>query len=113
MSEPFIVRQGDVLLVSADSIPEDAKPVPRDQGRLVLAYGEVTGHMHQLVGVDTPLTDDDAVMLTTAESATFVRLAKKAQLVHEEHGSIGVPAGTYEVIRQVEYTPWGERRVAD
>ena len=41
------VRQGDVLLVPA-SRPGDAKPVGRDCGRVVLAYGEVTGHAHAI-----------------------------------------------------------------
>jgi hypothetical protein len=37
-------RQGDVLLVAVPAIPEDARPLPRDEGRVVLALGEATGH---------------------------------------------------------------------
>ena len=103
------LRQGDVLLRAIDSIPEQAKPLPRDNGRVVLAYGEVTGHAHQIADPDA----SGAVLLSVAESATFLRLAKKAQLVHEEHGSLDLAPGNYAVYRQVEATPWGERRVAD
>ena len=39
-------RQGDVLVIRVDDVPSSAVSVPRDAGRLVLAYGEVTGHAH-------------------------------------------------------------------
>ncbi len=45
---PFHVRQGDVLVLEIDDIPKDARRVPRDDGRVVLAYGEVTGHAHAI-----------------------------------------------------------------
>ncbi len=48
-----------------------------------------------------------------AESATFLRLAKKAQLVHEEHATIDLAPGTYQVIRQREYSYGESRRVLD
>ena len=41
---PGIIRQGDVLLIRADVDLHGARHVPRDGDRLVLAYGEVTGH---------------------------------------------------------------------
>jgi len=103
-----IYRQGDVLIRRVASIPASAKPTPRDNGRVILAYGEVTGHAHQIA-------DPDAVgaELTVAEAATFLRLTKKAQLVHEEHATLDLPAGTYQVIRQREYTYGESRRVLD
>ena len=97
-------RQGDVLLVRVHRILTAAKIV--SEKVLVLAEGEVTGHAHRIV-------NDDAVMLTTAEGATFVRLAKRAQLVHEEHARIDIAPGTYRVVRQREYEPAGIRRVSD
>ena len=99
-------RQGDVCLIPVATIPKGAKPVKRDNGRVILAYGEVTGHAHAIV-------EDGAVMLTVAEGATFVRLAKKAQLLHEEHATIDLPAGDYEVRTQREYTPAAIVRVRD
>ena len=35
-------RQGDVLIVPVESIPEELDPVDREDGRVVLAHGEVT-----------------------------------------------------------------------
>ena len=97
-------RQGDVLLIRVDHIPEKAKEIACRS--LVLALGEVTGHAHRIV-------DDGAVLLSVRESATFVKLTKKAQLVHEEHAAIDLPVGNYRVVRQREYTPAEIRRVAD
>ena len=101
-----MARQGDVLVVSA-TIPANAKPKERDNGRLILAYGEVTGHAHQI------MDPEGAVLLSVAESATFLRLAKGAQLVHEEHATIDLPAGEYRVIQQREYRYGESVRVRD
>ena len=101
--------QGDVALIPVVSIPAGAREVPRDHGRLVLAYGEVTGHAHV---IDAP--PSEATLLTDAEQRTFLRLVSDAPLVHEEHGRIELSAGTYRVIRQREWLYGeGERRVAD
>ena len=108
-----IYRQGDVLIKRVRTIPTGAKPKARDNGRVILAYGEVTGHAHQLMVADRPPVADDAVLLTVAESATFLRLKKGAQLVHEEHATIDLAPGNYEIVHQREYRPWGEVRVAD
>ena len=104
----FMARQGDVLIERVEKIPASAKTTPRDNGRVILAYGEVTGHAHQIA-------DPDAVgaALSVAESATFLRLAKKAQLVHEEHGTIDLPAGSYEITYQREFRYGDSIRVAD
>ena len=48
---PFHVRQGDVLLVAVEAVPDDAVEQPR-QGRLVLAEGEATGHAHAIAERD-------------------------------------------------------------
>ena len=105
----FIARQGDVLIRRVASIPSEAKPKERDGGRVILAYGEVTGHAHQIADPDAV----GAVLLTVAESATFLRLTKKAQLVHEEHAPIDLAPGTYEVLHQREYAYGESIRVAD
>ena len=109
MTKQFIARQGDVLIRSVQTIPAEAKPVQRDRGRVILAYGEVTGHAHEIADPDA----SGAVLLTVAESATFLRLMKKTQLVHQEHGPIDLMPGTYEVLRQREYSYGESRKVLD
>jgi hypothetical protein len=95
-------RQGDVLLIAVAAIPGRAVPVPRDQGEVVLAYGEVTGHRHAIA-------EPHAELLALPDQEIerrFLRIVgDKALLEHEEHDTITLPPGTYQVIRQREYVP--------
>jgi hypothetical protein len=101
-------RQGDVLIIPIGALPEGLVPGPRDGGRMVLARGEATGHAHVITG-------PDVVLLAAADDIDqlFVEIVTKARVVHEEHGSITVPAGAYRVVRQREYIPGDYRYVAD
>jgi hypothetical protein len=101
-------RQGDVLLRAVEAIPPRAKPVPPDGDRVVLAYGEVTGHAHAFAAARVSLLREGRTgrsFLTVVEGG--------ARLRHEEHDPILVPAGSYEFIRQREYTPTLVQVVAD
>lgn len=115
-----VYRQGDVLIRRIDAVPAGAKPTPRDNGRVILAHGEVTGHAHQIADPDGVgaelLTMPRTAPLTHQQvetNATFLRLTKKAQLVHEEHATIDLPPGAYEVVHQREYAYGESQRVLD
>src|SRR5207244_3151024 len=43
-----IYRQGDVLILRVETPPATGALIARDTGRVVLAYGEVTGHSHAI-----------------------------------------------------------------
>lgn len=95
-----IYRQGDVLLIRIDKpILKWAKKHPREDGRVVLAHGEVTGHTH---AIDHP----DAMLFNMGEE-TMLSLKEDAVLSHEEHSSIELPAGHYRVVRQREFAEKG------
>lgn len=98
------VRQGDVFLVRS-AMPKKIKPVERDNGRVVLAYGEVTGHAHVL-------TAPEAELFTAEDNRRFLRIMDGAYptLTHEEHGTIALEPGTYEVRIQREWTDQDEPR---
>jgi hypothetical protein len=103
-----IFRQGDVLIigVAKSRLSKNAKPIARDRGRVVLAYGEASGHAHAILTKDTILFDNgDGVRILAVEG--------EAELVHEEHATIKLPPGHYEVRRQREYAPAVIRMVAD
>jgi hypothetical protein len=95
-------RQGDVLIVQIAAVPAEAKPTKRDAGRVILAYGEVTGHAHAI-------TEPEVVKLA-AGIEEYLQVAEAAEIRHEEHATIPVPAGSYRIVHQREYTP--ERIVA-
>jgi DeoR/GlpR family transcriptional regulator of sugar metabolism len=105
----FMIRQGDVLVVSIDSIPTNAALVARENGRVILAHGEVTGHAHAIKDRAATLFMDlklNKIFLGVGGSAPV-------SLAHDEHGTIDIPPGNYCVIRQREYSPNAIRNVAD
>jgi hypothetical protein len=104
--KPMQLAQGDVLLVPCLEIPKRAKEVERDKGRVVLAYGEVTGHAHAIA--------DRKARLMRFSGVDYLEVGGKvATLKHEEHGEIEIPQGTYRVVKQREYAFGQGRQVAD
>ena len=101
-------RQGDVLIVPVDEVPDRTKPIARERGRLVLAHGEATGHAHVVEGEATFMASDLEEM-----ERRFLHVEQEAQVVHDEHDAVTLPPGDYEVVRQREYAPEAPRYVAD
>jgi hypothetical protein len=97
-------RQGDVLIVS-DQVPEKAEEIPIDD-RIVVAYGEVTGHAHAISKLQ-------ARLYAHADLRYLVVSDEGADLTHEEHSTIHLPAGTYRIVHQREYIPQSSRLVLD
>jgi hypothetical protein len=98
----LMYRQGDVALVRVEALPTGAKEVePEEEGRIVLAHGEVTGHAHAVAVAERP-----DVKEFTAEDLRFLMIGdRKAQVAHEEHYDQLVEPGVYEVRQQREYSP--------
>ena len=108
----------------------------REQGRVILAHGEITGHAHEVFDACDTL-DPAEVPIPAADffeepSGRRVLLAHRpCVLRHEEHGRIvldpshpvqvrqgdvllqPIGPGAWQVIRQREYTPEAIRSVAD
>ncbi len=102
-------RQGDVLIVPVSAIPAGLESIDRDAGRVILAYGEATGHAHAIHAEGAALFRDPNLM------AVFMTVNNDGPvaLEHDEHETIVLPPGNYRVIRQREYTPEGLVNVAD
>jgi hypothetical protein len=87
-------RQGDVLLVKVDEIPRHAKR-KKAKHRIVLAYGEQTGHAHSIAAELAELFEHlDQIYLDAKQGA---------QLTHEEHSAIKLEPGAYKVVQQRRY----------
>lgn len=98
-------RQGDVLLVQTDELPADSSPVEWTD-RVVLAYGEETGHAHAINISQTKMFE--------AGGTRYIVVAKDgAELKHEEHSTINLKQGVYRIVHQREYSPDRERLVID
>lgn len=96
-----IYRQGDVLIRQVEEIPEGLEKEERDNGRVVLAYGEVTNHCHAIHGLDAAMFRDQGL----AKRFLEVTSLDGEPLTHEEHDTIVLPKGKYEIIIQKEYQP--------
>ena len=114
-------RQGDVFLRRVTTIPAGLKKAA--DKKVILAYGEVTGHHHRFEGGNVTAFykegDDNTMAGGTAlrggrTEVRFIDVAAVAKLLHEEHTAIPVEPGQYEVVIQREYDMMqGVRRVMD
>ena len=109
MKHKLILRQGDVLVVAVDSIPDNATEIKRNALGVVLAEGEVTGHAHRI-------PSRHATLYRSESDARFLRVMGPAPVAlnHEEHSTVKIPPGSYQIRIHQEYQP-GElpRQVAD
>jgi len=99
-------RQGDVLLKRIDAIPVDAK-LTEQKERIVLAYGEVTGHAHAIHDLD------NVDVFVKGDGTMYLAVKEPADLNHEEHATVTLAPGNYERVIQREYSPEEIRNVAD
>ncbi|HEY7414397.1 MAG TPA: hypothetical protein VH593_04335 [Ktedonobacteraceae bacterium] len=100
MKQPFLARQGDILFLAIEQVPQGLK----ERKGLTIAEGEATGHRHQL---------EAGLVLEDAQSALFVEVLQATQVVHQEHRTIHLEPGFYRVIRQREFAPEAIRTVRD
>jgi hypothetical protein len=105
-TEMRLLAQGDVLLLQVDQAPKGT-PEKAENGRLILARGEQTGHHHSVAEVHASLIRD------IEERELYLTIHEATPLEHQEHAAIELPAGTYRIITQSEYTPEAIQRVAD
>jgi hypothetical protein len=139
-NEVMMFRQGDVLIVRVPDGKEvdtrALRPIPREHDRVVLAWGEATGHTHAIGGQACSLyeshgpsfLDEAGVMaglgliarggavgggpaLPTPDRVLDVK--EEVQLQHEEHDAITLPPGQYVIRQQSEYSPDEYRTVSD
>ena len=100
-------RQGDVWIEEVKSVAANVTPVARENGLLVLAHGEVTGHMHAIAEMD-------AELFVEKDGTLYLRAPSGCTVTHQEHAPITLPAGkAYRVVRQREYTGGMVQRVLD
>lgn len=110
------------------------KPTLREQGRIILAHGEHTGHCHEVVLADTGLPPgiESAQFFEEPDGTRILMVLEPCALVHQEHGRLELRPdcpvqlrqgdvllnptgpGTWQVIRQREWSgPDAWRQVAD
>lgn len=100
-----VFRHGDVVLVAVDGIPDGGKPVKRENRKLVLARGEVTGHSHTIA---TP-----TIQMIEVNGERYLKAVRPFVIRHQEHTALTIPEGIYRVQIQREYSPAEIKRIVD
>ena len=95
-------RQGDLLLAEIDQPSRTGKPINPEDGRIILARGELSGHAHAIQE-----GDGNAKFFEGEGDRRYLLMIEIGRLEHEEHGAIVIEPGWYEVHRQKEYDPDG------
>ena len=111
--------------------PLVVKDLLDSQGRIVLAYGEATGHHHEVVAGETAREMPVAQFFEDPSGRRVLLALAPCVLRHQEHGPIVLEPdrtvqirqgdvfltplgrGAWEVTRQREYTPEAIRNVQD
>ena len=120
-NRPF--RQGDILIRPIEKIPLRRHALAEEADeprRLVLAHGEATGHAHVIEARPSQarIRHRDARQATRRDEGSparhFLEVLDPAgvDLIHDEHATILIPPGEYEITRQREYDPEQARREA-
>lgn len=97
-------QQGDVIGRKVATIPATAK---RKEGRAIVAYGEVTGHCHEVIGEGVEVYEENGTLYVSAPHG--------GRIQHEEHKPIDLPPGNYEIgiVREYDHFAEEARNVAD
>jgi hypothetical protein len=106
-SKPFW-RQGDIYFVKLDEEIDSANATPVKSG--VIAKGETTGHAHRI----SPSSMAQGALLGLIGRSMFLRSPEAGTtIVHDEHGPIALPKGSYAVVPQREFDGLRWRQVLD
>ncbi len=101
------IQHGDVLLKQVAKLPQDAKEIPRKGNVLILAEGESTGHHHVITA--------NPAKLWELKNDLYLEVIEPVTIIHEEHKTLPIPIGIYEIGRVKEYDYFAKmgRRVID
>lgn len=118
-------RPGDILFIKIDKLPDIKLKERKDN---IILRGELSGHAHRLEGnakilevaekiangffTDSRITRDGNNLVAhiggyvskpKSQVIGYAVVDAPAELTHEEHPTIIIPAGIYEIRRQREY----------
>jgi len=97
-----MLQQGDVVIVATTGIKG------KKLNHLTLALGEATGHHHTITEGEAELFEENGTLFLRVNS-------ERATLTHQEHKTIEIPQGEYQINIVREYDHFSEeaKRVQD
>jgi len=104
-----IIMHGDLIIEKIKELPGRFLTLDKEPNN-ALAYGEQTGHIHQLSEGKFDIRIDNE-----NHNNRYLRLLEPISLKHQEHKEIILPPGNYRSRIQKEYDPFTKkiREVAD
>lgn len=103
-----IYRHGDVDIKQVNELPKGLKKIKGT----TLALGEVTGHHHTLI---KERESQSILVFESAEGIKYFQVSEPTQLTHQEHDTLVIEPGVYEVKIEQEFDPFADeiRKVQD
>lgn len=100
--EIMLIQQGDVLIKKVAEIKG------KKLNHLTLAQGESTGHHHTITEGGAELYEDNGVLYLRVNS-------EEATLTHQEHNSVVIEKGDYEIgiVQEFDHLTEETRNVSD
>ena len=100
--DKMLIQQGDVLIKKVSEIKGEKLK------HLTLAKGEMTGHHHTITEGDAELFEHEGTLFLRVNS-------EKATLTHQEHKTVEIPQGEYEIgiVREYDHFKEESRNVTD
>ena len=92
-NKPKLYRHGDLLIKQVKKIPEFATQLSTN----IIAHGE-NGHIHKIHGVHQ--------VYETPDKQIHFEAKQDVLLKHEEHLTLKISKGNYEVIHEREFDPF-------
>lgn len=105
-------RQGDVLFTPVAKLPKGAC---KQKPERIVAYGEVTGHMHAVTDADIEGSelyeiDGEQYLVVTGDNVRIIHGKDRNNLApvspgEDRHNPLTLDPGVYRVTIQIEETP--------
>ena len=111
-SKRRIYRQGDVFLhvLKKNEVPEGLKK----HETKVLAYGEATGHRHEVTQGDVFVDEDGKLYVKATKGSAELSHMVGDKVIETDHKPITIQEDEWMlVVPQEQYTPEGWERAAD
>lgn len=104
----YQLQHGDVIIKRIESLPVGVNPIQRQPIGLVVMSGESTGHHHVI-------TKEGARLYELKGQMYLEVSAPDITITHEEHKSITIPEGIYEIgrVHEYDYFQEMERNIRD
>ena len=98
--KPKLYRHGDLLIRQVDKIPEYAQQLSTN----IIAHGE-NGHTHKLHGSHQVYGTHSSQNYRVIEP-TYFQAKEEISLKHQEHNTLKISKGLYEILHEREYNPF-------